>query len=67
MHRWMLAHAEDNHRTAIFKDVANQYPIWMGCDTAEKDLDGGFMRAMMMVENLVENAEKCDEHDLGEF
>lgn len=67
MHRWMLAHAEDTHRTSTFKDVTNQYPVWMGCDKAEKDLDGGVMRAMMMAENLGENAEKCDEHDVEEF
>lgn len=41
------------HRTAIFKDVGNRYTVWAGCDKAEKDLDGGVMRAMMMAENLM--------------
>jgi hypothetical protein len=58
MHRLMLEHAEDNHRTALFKDVGNQYPVWMGCDKAEKDLDGGVMRAMMMASNLYVNTYK---------
>ncbi|KAI5782492.1 hypothetical protein FPQ18DRAFT_396964 [Pyronema domesticum] len=29
MHSWMLKNAEDSHRTALFKDVGNQYPVWM--------------------------------------
>ncbi|KAI5802783.1 hypothetical protein FPQ18DRAFT_408005 [Pyronema domesticum] len=60
MHRWMLKIAEHSHRTAVLKDFANQYPVWMGCDKAEKDLDGGVMRAMMMAENLSEDTSKCD-------
>ncbi|KAI5790808.1 hypothetical protein FPQ18DRAFT_409804 [Pyronema domesticum] len=55
MHRWMLNNAEDSHRTALFKDVGNQYPVWMKCE--DKDLDGGLMKAMMMASNL------CDVHD----
>jgi hypothetical protein len=57
MHRWMLKNAEDSHRTALFKDVGNQYPVWMKCE--DKDLDGGLMKAMMMASNL------CDIHDEG--
>jgi hypothetical protein len=61
MHRWMLKNAEDNHRTALFKDVGNRYPVWLKCDE-EKALDGGLMKAMMMALNLCGNTFKCDLH-----
>ncbi|KAI5783095.1 hypothetical protein FPQ18DRAFT_396526 [Pyronema domesticum] len=57
MHRWLLKKAENSHRTALFKDVGNQYPVWLKCE--DKDLDGGLMKAMMMASNL------CDIHDEG--
>ncbi|KAI5802178.1 hypothetical protein FPQ18DRAFT_407262, partial [Pyronema domesticum] len=62
MHHWMLKNAEDIHRTALFKDVGNQYPVWLKCDE-EKALDGGLMKAMMMASNLCGNTFECDFHD----